>query len=315
MIRLRDWRVKALVQDILSASPGGCRLNDWLQRHVGGLRNFEDNICRKVTDWCQVSSYLKAVGCKSLTEQTIVEVGSGWYPTLPICFALAGARRIYTVDLNRHMNEGMSLRMLRAVEPHLDRIASSCGLPASEARRRWEVLCTSDNLAQLLNKANIEYRAPADARDMGWLDNGCIDLAYSNSVLEHVLPSALPGIMKELWRVLRPDGLMLHAVACNDHYTHFDKSVSPINYLRFTERQWRWFNNDLNYQNRLRPSSFLSAARDSGFDVIHEARTLRPRNLDTLQGMRLAPQFKSFDPEDLATTSIDFVSIKRQYAQ
>ena len=99
MIRLRDWRVKALVQDILSASPGGCRLNDWLQRHVGGLRDFEYNICGKVTDWCQVSSYLKAVDCKSLTEQTIVEVGSGWYPTLPICFALAGARRIYTVPL------------------------------------------------------------------------------------------------------------------------------------------------------------------------------------------------------------------------
>ena len=96
-------------------------------------------------------------------------------------------------------------------------------------------------------------------------------------MLEHVTPAALPSIMRESWRVLRDNGLMVHGVACNDHYAHFDPTISFVNYLQFSERRWRWFNNDLNYQNRLRAPDFLRAARESGFEILHEARAVRPR--------------------------------------
>ena len=143
----RDWRLKALTQGILSVAPGGGRLNDWLQTSIGGLRNFEENISRKIQDWCQLVSYLQSVSRGELAGLTILEVGSGWYPTLPFCFALAGANRIYTVDLNRHMNEAMTFRMLRAMEPHLDRIASACPVPPEVTRQRWEELRRAEALA------------------------------------------------------------------------------------------------------------------------------------------------------------------------
>jgi SAM-dependent methyltransferase len=309
-MRLRDWRIKALVQSVLSVAPGGVWLNERLQMRVGGLHNFSANISSKVDDWCQIVGYLKTAGCASVIDQTILEVGSGWYPTLPICFALAGAGHIYTVDLNRHMNEDTSLRMVCAIEPHLDRIASAFGSPTSAVQQRWAVLRKANSLAQLMDAAKITYRAPTDARRVEWLKDDGIDLAYSNSVLEHVFPAVLPGIMGELRRVLRPGGVMLHAVACNDHYAHFDKTISPLNYLQFPERQWRWLNNELNYQNRLRASSFLRMARACGFEVVHEARAVRPNTRETLRTMKLAPEFEQFDREDLVVTSTDFVAVK-----
>ncbi len=308
---VRDWRVKALIQGILSVTPGGGRLNDWLQTSAGGLRNFEDNISGKIEDWLQLVSYLQTVSRGEMDGLAILEVGSGWYPTLPFCFALVGAGRIYTVDLHRHMNEAMTFRMLRAMEPHLDRIANACAISPDSTRQRWEELRQADALAPLLAKARVEYRAPGDARKLAWLSDGCIDMAYSNSVLEHVTPAVLPGIMREAWRVLSDDGVMVHAVACNDHYAHFDPAISFVNYLQFSERRWRWYNNDLHYQNRLRAPDFLHAARENGFEILHEARAVRPRTREALAHMRLAPEFRSYGLEDLAATTIDFVAAKR----
>lgn len=308
---VRNWRLKALMQGVLSVTPRGNRVNDRLQMKFGGLRNFEQNISSKVDDWCLLAGYLRSVHRGQLAGLTILEVGSGWYPTLPVCFALAGAGRVHTVDLNRHMNEDLTFRMLRAIEPHLERIADACGEPADAIRQRWEELRQVDALAPLLARARIEYRAPGDARKLEWLTGGCIDLAYSNSVLEHVTPTALPGIMRESWRVLKDDGLMVHSVACNDHYAHFDPGISFVNYLQFSARRWRWLNNDLNYQNRLRAPDFLSIARESGFEILRETRAVRPGTREALQFMRLAPEFQTYDLEDLAATTIDFVAVKR----
>jgi SAM-dependent methyltransferase len=308
---LRHWKTKGLIQKALASVPGGVRLNDLLQQRLGDLRDFEGNVGMKADDWRGLMSYLAAVGRADLRCRHIMEIGSGWYPTVPMCFALAGAESCHTVDISRHMKGDLTFRMLRALEAHLPAIAKAAGRDAGEVRERYAKLRAAGSLDELLARANIIYHAPADGARAEWFAAGTVDLVYSNSVLEHVPGPVILSLMKEAHRVLKPNGLMLHAVACNDHYAHFDKSISYVNYLQFTDGQWRLWNNSLNYQNRLRASDFTGMAKESGFEIIHEARAMRRGTREALERLRIAPEFAAYSSEDLAATTVDFVGRKK----
>lgn len=310
---LKSWKVKGFAQAVMSRMPGGMRLNDMLQRRVGGLREFEANVASKVGDWVGIMKHLSAAGRGRVEGWTLVEIGSGWYPTLPVCFALAGARRILTADLTRHMNEDLTLRMMRALAGQVERIAETAQADPAEVRERYGRMAGCGSLRELLETAGIEYLAPCDASRLVWVADGTVDLVYSNSVMEHVAPEAIPGLMREAWRVLGPEGLMMHAVACNDHYAHFDRGISFVNYLQFTEREWRFWNNGLNYQNRLRAPEFPRLARECGFRVVHESRAVRAGTREALAAMKVAPEFSKYTLEELAATSVDFVAAKKEF--
>jgi SAM-dependent methyltransferase len=307
---IHHWRVKGVIQNTLSLAPGGRWVNNRLQTALGDLRAFETNIGLKVNDWVDMMTHLGAIGRGNVAGMRIMEIGSGWYPTLPLCFALAGAASVDTVDTVRHMNERLVFRMRNALEPHLARIAQLSGRGAADVRRDYGEMRQAVTVRQLLATARVRYYAPHDAADAHWIADDALDMVYSNSVFEHVDPAAIPGIMAEARRVLKPGGLMLHEVACNDHYAHFDRSISFVNYLQFEERQWRRWNNRLNYQNRLRAPDFVRLASAKGFRILLDERAERPGTREALAGMRLAREFAGYAMEDLAATSLALIGAK-----
>jgi SAM-dependent methyltransferase len=155
----------------------------------------------------------------------------------------------------------------------------------------------------------IDYRAPADATRTGF-DPGSIDLVFSNSVLEHVYPDVLPAMFDEAMRILRPGGAAMHSVNCGDHYAYFDRKISQLHYLQFSESEWRLWNNEFQYQNRLRAKEFLAFALRAGFSIALDASEVRPSRLADLDKIEVAPEFAGYTREELALTNIDFVAKK-----
>jgi SAM-dependent methyltransferase len=301
------WKIKGAIQKVLSGVPGGKQINDRLQLSAG-LRDFEGNVAAKVSDWTQTCKYLRDVQF-AIPGATIVEVGTGWYPILPTCFYLAGARSIETYDIQRHINPELTARALKAMESHLDGIAEFCPSSRAETGEKYRKLVAAGGIEELLRLTGIEYHAPGDARKTGLPDNS-VDLVYSNSVFEHVPKGAILEILKESQRILKPGGLALHNVGCNDHYAFFDSSISFVNFLRFTESEWQLWNNSLLYQNRLRVPQFLDLASEAGLKVIYKRTHVRPGSREALAKFEVAPEFRGFSPEDLATTTLDFISQK-----
>lgn len=300
-----DWRIKGVVQGVLSRLPGGSMVNDALQRAAGGRRDESHHIDLKFrADWLVQMQLLNQLGM-SVRDRDLLEIGTGWLPVFPLCFALAGARRCHTFDLNRHLNPVVVPKALQELERHLPELARAAGEVEAAVRARWQRLRGAGDGWAILKAAGIEYHAPADATRTG-LPDACVAVVFSNSVLEHVSAPVLEPMMRESGRILQADGLSLHSVNCGDHYAYFDRSITPIHYLRYSETAWRKWNNDLLYQNRLRPVDFVDTARQAGLDIVLDLHTPRAELLSRIDAMPIAEEFRRYPKEQLCCTSVTF---------
>lgn len=305
------WRVKGIAQKALGILPGGEALHYRLQRRVGGLKNFDREFGLKVEDWTIMARHLRDAGL-GMPGLRCFELGTGWYPTFPFACLVAGAARVDTFDLTRHLKPDLVRACAAALGAHAARIADAAGVDAHAVLARQQALQAAVGNGSDLGAASggaIGYHAPRDATASGLAD-GCVDVVFSNSVLEHVPPAVLAPLYRESLRVLRPGGVMFHSVNCGDHYAYVDRNVNQLNYLRYSDRGWRFWDNAFLYQNRLRAHAFVDAARQAGFDIVLDTSNTRPERLAQLQAMPVHAQFAHIAPEQLCITTVDFIARK-----
>ena len=115
----------------------------------------------------------------------------------------------------------------------------------------------------------IEYRAPYDASKTDLSDKS-LSACISTNTLEHIPKDSIMAIFSELYRTLKDDGIVSAKIDYSDHYAHTDKSISLLNYLRFVENDWKKYNHNCHYQNRLRHYEYVEIFKSCGFVVIEE---------------------------------------------
>ncbi len=302
-----NWRIKGIVQKALSLLPGGSALNNRMQLRLGGLRDFEKVVDTKVqADWLVFADHLQKLRIP-IEGKRLLEIGTGWYPTLPACFAIAGAAGCLTFDVRRLLDWDLTRRMLLRLERHLPEMAGKLAASESVLRQRWERICAAQNLEEFFRVSGIDYRAPADAAATA-VPPGSVDIVFSNSVLEHVPRPVIAALMREARRVLCPGGIAMHSVNCGDHYAYFDRTITQIHYLRYSDLHFRLWNNSLQYQNRMRANEFIEIAESAGLRTLLNMQRPRPELLARLDSMPIARSFRNWPPEQLCTTSVDFVA-------
>ena len=298
-----NWKTKAHIQRTLSALPGGMVVNDLLQR-LGSYRNPDAAVDRTVVkDWLVQAQYFNEIG-RSIRGLHMVEIGTGWMPVFPVCYALAGAETCITYDLYDHLSEARTLSMLQRLRVHIPAIAKASSISVGEVQARYEQLLKSRTLSDLLAAAGITYRPNSDVSRTALPDRS-IDTVYSNNVLEHVETGALKAIFWESARILKNDGIAVHDVNCGDHFAYSDASISQLHYLQYNSTEWKRWNNSILYQNRLRPSDFIRIAEEAGFKIV--LRKSRPHPELLKQIPIIAPEFSRYAQEDLSSTSLALV--------
>jgi hypothetical protein len=306
-----DWRLKGTIQKVLGYVPGGGRIHYMLQRRAGGLTDFGRECDIKVDDWRLMMGHLRTAKIP-LEGATLVEIGTGWYPTFPFCLYLAGAGHVFTYDLNRLLKWGMVEQLADRLQAHVGLIAKESGKPLGEIQAKQQALVTAIERGMSIATATagvVDYRAPADASATQNLP-GSIDVVFSNSVLEHVPGPVIEAIYTESMRMLRPGGIMFHSVNCGDHYAYTDRTINQLHYLQFSERDWARWNNAFLYQNRLRAKDFTDMARAAGFAIELDTSRASKERLSQLDAIKVDPSFARYTREQLAITSIDFIARK-----
>jgi len=242
---------------------------------------------------------------------TVFEVGTGWYPIVPVSLYLCGASRIWTVDRMPMLRRDRVLETLRCFADCARSGKLATLLPRMRPDRLHVLRSTLDAgdapLAEILRRMNIDYM-PGDARHTG-LPDGCADLVFSNLVLGYVRRELLPGIMAEFRRVVSPDGVMSHLIDMSDLYAAVDRRITPYNFLRYSAPTWRLLNNDVQHLNRLRITDYRELHEAAGFRIVHEECT--PGSVETLKRVPLAREFRRYSPDDLAVLNAWIVSRPR----
>ncbi len=308
-----NWRVKSLIQKALCHVPAGEQLHYRLQRRGGGLADISRECSSKIDDWRLMVGHMRTVE-QPFTGAVHFEVGSGWYPALPMCSYLCGVEKVYTYDVRRHQRPELVAAAVPVIGDRLDDIAELADVSRREVNRRYDHLAAAvrdgrDVLAA--TEGAVHYVAPADARHTGLPDNS-VDWSFSNTVLQHVPDPAVPELMRESMRVLRPGKFMYHSVNCGDNYAYNDPSITQLNYLQFSAAEWNLlWQNDFLYQNRLRAVDFITMAEAEGFDVVLEHSEVSERNMDWLRDISVHPEFANrYTPEELCITTMDMVAKK-----
>lgn len=241
----------------------------------------------------------------SIEGRTCFEIGTGHKPTLPIVFFLAGAKSITTVDLHPRLD----LRLLQEIADwfiqNRNKVAADLATFSSSdaVNERLDIIAQHrDSPAQLLEKINVKYLAPADAAASG-LPDGSIDFYFSTDVLEHIEPPALRSIMRESTRLLSPSGIAIHFVNTTDHFSHQDEQIPSNNFLKFSESEWdKIAGNEFSYCNRLRPSVYRDIFAESGLQVDRWDVDIDERAVAALDGeLQVHADFSAYPAEDLAT--------------
>lgn len=305
------WRIKGLAQKVLGVMPAGDKLHYRLQLGLGGLQDFRRELAVKVEDWQIMIRHLRNAGV-AMERSHFFEIGTGWYPTFPFALYLAGARRVTTCDLTRHLRMELVHKAITELAGFLDVIAATSGADPLAVRDRYRHLQAAIQDSQDLTEITggvIHYAAPADATHTALAD-GEVDVVFSNSVLEHVPPDAITAMYRESMRILAPGGLMFHSVNCGDHYAYVDSKVHQLNYLQYSDRQWKFWDNAFLYQNRMRAHEFVERAAAMGYAIELDTSTARPQRLEQLAAMKVDARFAQVPPEKLCITSVDFIARK-----
>jgi len=144
---------------------------------------------------------------------------------------------------------------------------------------------------------SIRYLAPLDMRKTNFND-GEFDICISTNTLEHIPREDIESIFLELFRIVKPNGCISAMIDYSDHYAHTDRSITRLNYLRFTEAEWKQHNHAKHYQNRMRHDHYAEIFKYAGFEVMEED----PTNIETRESGRLRPELLTGHKEDFATT-------------
>lgn len=257
-----DFRVKVALQHAFSVVPGGRKLNYLMQRYVSRSLPASD----------ETLDVLRGIAKRHVEDhgrpRSILDFGCGWDLVLPILMAQASGAKVVAADIE----DGVSQFLV------------------NDALRRLGYKSLAD--------AGVTFRV-FDMREAPYAD-GAFDVITTTSVLEHIPADHLPQVMRECRRLLAPGGVCSFHVAYRDHWSHFDGRLPHMNYLRFSDAEWKAYNPALQYQNRLLHSDYVRIFKDAGFSIECEKTTY-------VGSVPIAERFAGHPDEDFTTTHGWFV--------
>ena len=237
-----NWKLKSLLYKIFSQ----LKLNKtfyFIQKYVTKRSNV--NIKPSVRLWKLHSENIKEYQIK-----TVLEIGAGKSLEQNIFFSyffnnsleqtVIDIKKMIDFDLvneaSKQISELLNVQKLKSVSSYDD----------------------------LFNFYNIKYIAPYKTQNL-IEEKKVFDLCVSTTTLEHFSIKDLRTLFKDLAIVLKKGGYISAAIDYSDHYSHTDRNISELNFLKYSEKQWQNYNNTYLYQNRLRHDDYVKLLNEYKF--------------------------------------------------
>ena len=245
-----NWKLKALLYKVFETF----KLNKtlyFIQRHITGRAKIQ--FTKLDPHWERHANSIQEKNCNS-----ILEVGAGKSLEQNIFFSyyFENSKFQKVIDINNMINFEL----------------------CNEASHRIAKLLNKDfkgqikNNQDLINNYNINYEAPCKLED---IKEERFDICTSTASLEHFSREDLNLFLKQIKIVLKKNGFVSSVIDYSDHYSHTDKNISPLNFLKYSEKNWKKYNNNYLYQNRLRHNDYKILFENLNFIIEKEHKGTR----------------------------------------
>jgi SAM-dependent methyltransferase len=227
----------------------------------------------------------------------ILELGTGWLHWEALTLRLF-------FDIQAVLFDVWDNRQLGGLKNYLQQLGlllnNGFDLSPAELQRAQsliEAILKVKSFAELYKLLGFEYVVESSG-SLAQFADGSFQLVVSAGVLEHIKKEALPAVIPETKRILKPAGWAVHSIDTSDHLAHYDGRVSKKRYLSSSESAWRWlWQNEVQYINRVQRGEWLELFKANGFDLVEE----EARQVD-ISGLKLAPRYAQMDRKDIGCT-------------
>jgi len=236
----------------------------------------------------------------------LLELGTGWvhWEALTLRLFFEFQATLYDVWDNRQF-DALKIYM-RQLGSALKQKKIQIPGDVPKALRAAEQICRLDTLDQLYDLMGFKYVLDP-AGELKGLPDEAFAIVISAGVLEHVHVDSIGNCLTGMTRTLKPGGHGIHSINITDHLYLYDRRASPKQYLRYSERMWKtFFENQIQYINRLQRSEWLSMFSKAGMNLLSEDGDYR-----ALDELPVHKQYRGFDQKDLECLTLDIFVQKR----
>ena len=200
--------------------------------------------------------------------ENLLEVGAGKSLELNIYLSYLFKNKIYqtTIDINNMLD----FELFNSASLQISRLLN--------IKYHGKI----KTLREIRNVYNIKYIAPQSTSDLIKI-NSKFDICLSSTTLEHFAEKDLDIYLNDAKKLIKKNGLLSSIIDYSDHYSHTDKTISPLNFLQFSKKEWEKYNNSFLYQNRLRHRDYVKLFKKFNYEIVQEIKgetTDPPKKLD-----------------------------------
>ncbi|MHB8473041.1 MAG: methyltransferase domain-containing protein [Gammaproteobacteria bacterium] len=274
-------------------------------RFGGGRRHRLNPIYVERGNW--LLDRLERLQIPARQDIRCLELGTGWVHFFSIYLRLFMEFKVTLFDVWDNRQLGALKKNFSQVPDVLTTLGTVDAATCSEIKAVVDKIVNVQDFTQLYELLGLDYQI--DPRgSMNALPSNFYDLVFSIDVLEHVNSKYLQQSITEYYRVLKPGGYSIHQIGVDDHLTHYSQSASKKQYLAYSDSTWsRWFENDVQYFNRISFDAFRRMFSSAGFEEIEVFAEPDPGALATI---RIATQYKTQSIESLEAVRVYLIHRK-----
>tara|TARA_B100001093_G_scaffold519881_1_gene611086 strand:- start:1909 stop:2748 length:840 start_codon:yes stop_codon:yes gene_type:complete len=155
------------------------------------------------------------------------------------------------------------------------------------------------NLSDLSKYYNIEYIAPLNLITTKNFNSDQFDGCISTNTLEHIPNDQLYEIFYKLKIIIKNEGIVSAVIDYSDHYSHTDRQIGPLNFLQYSTNEFKKYNHNNHFQNRMRHNDYKKIFQELGYEIIKQI----PLNYASTD-IKMSKEFDKNDKDTYATKGI-----------
>lgn len=236
------------------------------------------------------------------TGDRLLEIGTGWVHWEATIIRLFYDVEITLFDTWDNRQFEAYKRYFQLFERAMDEELGLDQAQSTRAHRLLQVIQKANSFDEIYSTLGFSYVVnPTGTLER--FEDEAFSVIFSCNVLEHINRGILPEFIRDIHRLLKSGGYSIQAIDLGDHLAYYNGRLSLKNYLRFSDTVWRrFFENDVQYFNRVQRPEWLALFREAGFQLVEEVTVLTD-----IDSIKVNKSYENLDKEDLQCFSLTCV--------